>query len=534
MEVYSMSWDKYNEARKKAKAAKNKVDSASKVVDKLTGKSDSKITKSDVNQAKTAVKNAKKYGWLLSIWVVITILALVSLIFTNTIEPAVNNWIYGPSNTTGTTEDDGDVVTTIADVNANSALKVHYVFVGQGDCIMIDLPDGKNVIIDSGSETYNSETSQKVLSYIDTYLLDDGEIIDYMILTHPDSDHMYYLPDILDTYEVATIYRPYTFFVSDGEDSKLALDPDGTIATVEEQAAVEAKERAAVAELNSEYGYGIKIGEPKNTTNAKSTDIMYKFISRIYNETHGPDDTPAEIYYPIAGEHFGGDEYTFTFYAPITPSNVYSSWNNYSSVIVLDYNGTKIAFTGDAETEEEDEILANESNLPLPDVDIMDMGHHGSDTSSQDAFVKALSPEYAIISCGINNKYGHPKQKTIDTLYNNGVDSNHIFITAQSGDIVIGFGYTGNSSASGDNEEVVDNNAGQNQDSEVTSTTADNQTVTRDFVIAYTGEASLVAPSDPDGNIIKWWYVVVGIIVISGVILLIIIPSFLKSSKKSK
>ncbi len=560
-----MSWDKYNEARKKAKQAQSKLDKASDTVDKLTGKSSKKLTKSEINQAKTAAKNAKSNKWLFAIWAIITIAALVSLLFTSTIEPVVNNWIYGDRSTT-TAGDDRGAVGSFADVVTNSDLKIHYVFVGQGDCILIDLPDGKNVIIDSGSETYNSETSQKVISYIDTYLLDDGEIIDYMILTHPDSDHLFYLPDILDTYEVANIYRPYTFFVSDGKDSNQRLDPDGTIATAEEQAAVEAKEREAVAELNSEYGYGIEIGDPtKNTTNAKSTDIMYKFISRIYTETYGEDNTPAEIHYSIAGATISGTDYTFTFYAPVNPSEVYGSWNNYSSVIVLDYNDTKIAFTGDAEKEAENEILANQTNLPLPDVDIMDMGHHGSRTSSQDAFVKALKPEYAIISCGIDNKYGHPNQETIDTLYNNGVDSSHIFITAQSGDIVIGFGYTGTISTdtSTDNTEIdtsgtTDDSAdtdtsGTNTNENTETTTTENTNIitstnieseilldvdqtptTLDYIIAYTGEASVVAPTTTEPIEIKWWYIVVGIIVISGVVLLIIAPSIVKSLKKKK
>ena len=533
-----MSWDEFNKARKKAREAQNKLNKANKTVDKLTGKSDDKLTKTEINQVKTAAKNAKSYKWLFGIWAIITAAALISLLFTNTIQPALNNWIYGSSDTT--TSEDAGAVGTFTDVVENSELKIYYVFVGQGDCILIDLPDGKNAIIDSGSEAYSSETSAKVLSYIDTYLLDDGEIIDYMILTHPDSDHLYYLPDILDTYEVANIYRPYTFFVSDGENSKQDLDPDGTIATIEEQAAVEAKERAAVAELNSEYGYGITIGDPtKNTTNAKSTDIMYKFISRIYSETYGPNDTPAEIHYPIAGASFGGDGYTFTFYAPVTPSNVYDSWNNYSSVLVLDYNGTKVAFTGDAETDEEDEILANESKLDLPDVDIMDMGHHGSRTSSQDAFVKALNPEYAIISCGIDNKYGHPNQETIDTLYKNGVDSDHIFITAQSGDIVIGLDYTGAVSAdtgADDNTQGTDTETTTTEPNTTTTPTTETgettETVTLDYIIAYTGEASTVAPTEPTE--IQWWYIVVAIIVVSGVILLVIVPSIIKSFRKKK
>ena len=490
------------------------LDNASKTAQKVTKQSSSKkssdsgLSSTDKKNIKTAYKNAKQYKVLFAIFAIITVVALCTLPFANKLEPIVNSWLETRHNMTAGDVNNG-LVTTIADVNTNSKLKIHYVFVGQGDCILIDLPDGKNMIIDSGSESYDSETSEKVINYIDTILLDEGEIIDYMILTHPDSDHLYYLPDILDTFEVATIYRPYTFYVSNDKDSSQILDPDGTIATVEEKDAIEQKERDAVSYLNSTYNYGITIGDPsKNTTNAKDTNTLYKFISRIYVETYGANDTPAMIKYPIAGEKISGEGYSLTFYAPVTPSNMYNSWNDYSSVMVLEYNGTKIAFTGDAETKEEDEILDNETNLPLPDVDIMDMGHHGSRTSSQDAFVKALNPEYAIISCGIDNKYGHPNQETLDTLKNNGVDENHIFITAQSGDIVIGFDYT----PSTPQEE------------------ASAETTSQKYVIAYSGDKSFVeiAPIH-----IEWWYVVVCIIVLSGLILLVIVPSIIKAFKKT-
>ncbi len=468
---------------------------------------DTVLTKTDVKNIKTAYKNAKQYKILFAIFAIIAVIALCTLPFANTLEPMVNNWLNS-STTTPTEEVSGDGV-TVSSVCLNSKLKVHYVFVGQGDCILIDLPDGKNMIIDSGSDTYDSDTSTKVINYIRQNLLGEGEIIDYMVLTHPDSDHVYYLPDVLDEFEVATIYRPYTFFVSNGKDSTQRLDPDNTIATIAEKEAIEQKERNAVSNLNSEYGYGITIGDyTKSTTNAKATDIMYKFISRVYAETYGASNTPATMKFPIAGEKIIGADYTFTFYSPVTPSKVYSSWNDYSSVIVLEYNGKRIAFTGDAEKVEENEILANTS-LTLPDVDIMDMGHHGSKTSSQDKFVKALKPEYAIISCGIDNKYNHPNQETLDTLHNNGVDDNHIFITAQSGDIVIGFDYTAPVSG-----ETVSADANE----------------TKNIVIAYSGDKEYV-PVTPVH--IEWWYVVVAIIVLAGLILLVIVPSILKAIKRA-
>lgn len=452
---------------------------------------------------------------LFAIFAIITVLALISLPFAGYIEPVVNSWLDKHINLSAA-ENGNDYVTTITDVTKNSKLKVHYVFVGQGDCILIDLPDGKNVVIDSGSESYNSETSEKVINYIKNVLLDDGEIIDYLILTHSDSDHVYYMPDILDEFQVATIYRPYTFYVSNGKDSTKKLDNDGTIATKAEKDEIEAKERETVANLNATYNYGITIGDAtKSTTNAKNTEIMYQFVSRIYAETYGQSDTRATIKFPIAGETFGGEDYTFTFYAPTNPAKMYSSWNNYSCVMVLDYMGTKMAFTGDAEKVAENEILNNQTNYPLPDVDIMDMGHHGSRTSSQDSFIKALKPEYAIISCGIENKYGHPNQETLDTLHNNGVDDNHIFITAQSGDIVIGFGYTTKADNADNPEQSNVNTASES---------------TSNFIVAYSGDKSYVEPAD---IYIEWWYIVVSIIVLSGLIFLIIVPNTIKSIKKA-
>lgn len=480
----------------------NKLTKSSTKSSSKKNNSDTTLSKSDTKNIKIAYKNAKQNKVLFAIFAIISVIMLCTLPFANTLEPIVNNWINGNSINSSGQLSSNDI--TVSSVCLNSKLKVHYVYVGQGDCILIDLPDGKNMIIDSGSDTYDSDTSAKVINYIQQNLLGNGEIIDYMILTHPDSDHVYYLPDILDNFEVATIYRPYTFFVSDGKNSTQKLDPDGTIATKAEKDALEQKERETVANLNSTYNYGITIGDPtEKATNAKTTQIIYKFISRVYNETYGASDTPATMKFPIAGEKITGANYTFTFYSPITPSKVYSSWNNYSSVIVLEYNGKRIAFTGDAEKLEENEILSNKG-LTLPDVDIMDMGHHGSKTSSQDKFVKALNPEYAIISCGIDNKYNHPNQETLDTLHNNGVDDNHIFITAQSGDIVIGFDYT----------VLVDDETVGADTNEIKS-----------IVLAYSGEKELMH--------IKWWYVVVSVIVLAGVVLLVIVPSVIKSIKRA-
>ena len=68
---------------------------------------------------------------------------------------------------------------------------------------------------------------------------------------------------------------------------------------------------------------------------------------------------------------------------------------------------------GDAPKWVENEIMKDHESIPC---DILKVGHHGSDTSSSDKFIQYTSPEVAIVSCGKNNKFGHPSKSVVDTL----------------------------------------------------------------------------------------------------------------------
>ena len=101
-------------------------------------------------------------------------------------------------------------------------------------------------------------------------------------------------------------------------------------------------------------------------------------------------------------------ELTGTILAPISTS--YTETNDYSVVIRADYGETSVLFTGDAETHSEEEMLERYRFKGLLDCDILKAGHHGSDTSSSQAFLDAVTPVYAVISVGEGNTYGHPIQ----------------------------------------------------------------------------------------------------------------------------
>lgn len=87
--------------------------------------------------------------------------------------------------------------------------------------------------------------------------------------------------------------------------------------------------------------------------------------------------------------------------------------NDASIVLRLDYGETSFLFTGDATKFVEEELLQFYKAL---DIDVLKVGHHGSNTSTSSAFVSATSPDIAVISVGANNSYGHPTQNVLETL----------------------------------------------------------------------------------------------------------------------
>jgi competence protein ComEC len=95
-----------------------------------------------------------------------------------------------------------------------------------------------------------------------------------------------------------------------------------------------------------------------------------------------------------------------------------SDTNEASIILRLDYGKTSFLFTGDASKETERELL---QFYDLLDVDVLKVGHHGSDTSTSTEFISATSPKFALISVGENNSYGHPDAKVLDRLEEAGV-----------------------------------------------------------------------------------------------------------------
>ncbi len=119
----------------------------------------------------------------------------------------------------------------------------------------------------------------------------------------------------------------------------------------------------------------------------------------------------------------------FEILGPVT--NDAESLNSMSVVTKITYGEKTFLFTGDAETDEENEILDTGANL---DCDVLKVGHHGSKTSSSKAFLDSVSPEICIIMCGADNDYGHPHKQVTKRIANY---TDEVYRTDLCGNIVI-------------------------------------------------------------------------------------------------
>ena len=106
-------------------------------------------------------------------------------------------------------------------------------------------------------------------------------------------------------------------------------------------------------------------------------------------------------------------EVKMTVLAPLDPN--YKSTNDSSVVVRVDYGETSVLFTGDAETSSEKDMVNRygQGADGLLDCDILKAGHHGSSSSSGKKFLQAVTPDFAIISCGEGNKYGPPHSEIV-------------------------------------------------------------------------------------------------------------------------
>lgn len=133
--------------------------------------------------------------------------------------------------------------------------------------------------------------------------------------------------------------------------------------------------------------------------------------------------------YASIGQSMDFEKLHLDMYGPITIGN---DINNDSIYVKITYGEVSLLITGDGEEEEEMQLLQSGADLSAT---VLKLGHHGSKTSSSEAFLEAVNPTYGIISCGLDNKYGHPHEETLKKLQERNIS---YFRTDEQGTIVLG------------------------------------------------------------------------------------------------
>ena len=237
------------------------------------------------------------------------------------------------------------IISCLIPSGKNNYFAIHTIDVGQGDSILIQTPNSKNILIDGGDD--NSH-------YIVSNYLKKQNVknIDYIIATHFDSDHVGGLDNIIDKFNVSNIYAP---------------------------------------------NYETDTLSYKNLiTSCSNKNLNLQYLSKgdfISIE----DNLNLEV---------------------LSPSYIQEENNLNSIVFRIDYKNKSFLFTGDAENNNELNIL---NSYNLNDIDFLKVGHHGSSSSTTEEFLKEVNPDVAVISCGYKNQYGHPHKSTLDTLEKNNV-----------------------------------------------------------------------------------------------------------------
>lgn len=96
------------------------------------------------------------------------------------------------------------------------------------------------------------------------------------------------------------------------------------------------------------------------------------------------------------------------------PTKSYADPNNTSLVLRVDFGDTRFLFTGDMETDAETDLLDSGADVKA---DVLKVGHHGSNTSTGYRFLREVAPQWAVISVGIDNSYGHPHEEPLSRLH---------------------------------------------------------------------------------------------------------------------
>ncbi|MBP3582109.1 MAG: MBL fold metallo-hydrolase, partial [Clostridia bacterium] len=216
----------------------------------------------------------------LAISIIMIVLLLLSFFFSSKIESALGlNVVLNKNETTN-------------DKIASSKYEITYLDVGQGNSAFIRFPDGKVAIVDGGNYMYGDKITRFLKEK-------DVKVVDYIIATHADADHISGLISVLDNFEVKHILRPFQ------------ISGTGTSA--------ETFEIYEYEDLGAVYEYYQTQTNNKSKISRVTSNVYKEFIRKTYCETYlvGGMETKSDVTVFYDGLKISGDNYVLEFFAPL-------------------------------------------------------------------------------------------------------------------------------------------------------------------------------------------------------------------------
>jgi len=161
------------------------------------------------------------------------------------------------------------------------------------------------------------------------------------------------------------------------------------------------------------------IGQAKEVLSAFPADVAYispaTHTTAAYEDMlEAIEDCNAQLIIAQPGQSFNLGSALVQVYGPVKE---YEDLNACSVIMRVDYGETSALFTGDAEFESEEDVIATGVDM---DIDLLKVGHHGSRYASGNELLGASTPDLALISCGLDNDYGHPHEQAVNRLLRHG------------------------------------------------------------------------------------------------------------------
>lgn len=359
-----------------------------------------------------AKSSRSKSGSKTVLWIIIALIVLAALLLALSFTP-VGDEIIAKIRGIATDDDRGggsDKVFTAIGGNIvsgsgeilleNVGFEAHFIDVGQGDAILLKFPGNVEVMIDGGTTSSGlADYRTELVGYLNYVVSDDT--IEYMIVTHPDTDHYNMLEAVMDAFVVGEVYyndcdknSTYSKFqdrvLEELGDEGMAIDADGETYTV----------------LNTE-SYSLTVYAPG------------------YDRFNTGDMTEYDA----------------------------EESNGMSPFVVVETLNRTLIFTGDATTETEEWFM--DTYAEELDVDFIKIGHHGSDTSTSQEFLNFVNPEYCVIMCDDGSAYEHPSATVMNRLFDKGVVT---YRTNRHGNIVLYIDASGDMAFGVEREVPVENN----------------------------------------------------------------------------